>query len=141
MHVGFTGTREGMTSDQRRAVRDILARLVTFRVAHHGDCIGADAEFHEAARLLYAIHIHPPADDRKRAFCKLRPGDTVTRPKPFLDRNRDIVHASLRMVAGPKEKVEQLHSGTWSTIRYTRRVGVPLAICWPDGTVTYERWP
>jgi hypothetical protein len=47
--IGFTGTRYGMTPDQRSAIARLIAETAGPEpfFAHHGDCIGADAEFHE----------------------------------------------------------------------------------------------
>ena len=44
--IGFTGTRHGMTPLQRAGVAAILQQVAGTGgfVAHHGDCIGADAE-------------------------------------------------------------------------------------------------
>jgi hypothetical protein len=51
-HIGFTGTRHGMTPAQRHAVSQLIAELAAGAAftAHHGDCVGADAEFHDLCR-------------------------------------------------------------------------------------------
>lgn len=36
------------------------------------------------------------------------------------------------------EMNEQLRSGTWSTIRYARRVDIPRVIVYPDGSIVKE---
>lgn len=43
--IGFTGTRHGMTPLQRAGVAAILQQVAGAGefVAHHGDCVGADA--------------------------------------------------------------------------------------------------
>ncbi len=48
MKVGFTGTRKGMTEFQKTEVRRLLTEYMHGRdmEAHHGDCIGADTDFH-----------------------------------------------------------------------------------------------
>jgi hypothetical protein len=28
--------------------------------------------------------------------------------------------------------------GTWATVRYARKAGLPIAIIWPDGEITRE---
>lgn len=65
-HIGFTGSRCGMSPDQRRRVDqevcDLIGGNVELRVvAHHGDCIGSDYSFHAIARQYgCAVCIHPP---------------------------------------------------------------------------------
>jgi hypothetical protein len=45
--IGFTGTRQGMTAEQKSALRNLLdGGAGDF---HHGDCIGADSEAHGIA--------------------------------------------------------------------------------------------
>jgi hypothetical protein len=140
--VGFTGTQRGMTPEQKKNVLyELLSNGRRPSVAHHGDCIGADADFHYiVSRRLQVgdkIVIHPPVDPSKRAFmdrilfkCKVE----VLVPKPYLERNHDIVDAADFMIATPGEREEQLRSGTWATIRYAKKRGVPLRIIYPDGT-------
>jgi len=48
VRVGFTGTRQGMTRGQERALRDLLASYQGATV-HHGDCVGAGAQAHHIA--------------------------------------------------------------------------------------------
>ncbi len=74
MKIGFTGTRHGATILQL----DFLGTLLgapDVKELHHGDCVGADAQAHDAvmhaAKLgLAQIYIHPPVDETHRAFCK-----------------------------------------------------------------------
>lgn len=134
MKIGFTGTQEGMTEKQIDA---ISVFLLDYEVQefHHGDCVGADNDAHIITRIqapAAKIVVHPPLNESKRAFCR---ADAVLPAKPYLDRNHDIVDAVEVMFATPKEKVEQVRSGTWATIRYARKQGKPLYIVYPDGTV------
>jgi hypothetical protein len=52
MKIGFTGSRLGMTSQQK----DVITRLEIFTTkvleAHHGDCPGSDADFHHFIREI-----------------------------------------------------------------------------------------
>jgi len=99
MKVGFTGTQEGMTTEQYSQFAVVIKSLIeSMTEAHHGDCEGADNEFHECvvktasflggAEILMAIH--PPINESKRAFCTS--GHILMYPpKEYLDRNHDIV--------------------------------------------------
>jgi hypothetical protein len=131
MNIGFTGTQQGMTAKQRESLANLLRHYYDTNGArefHHGDCIGADAEAHEVAVAIgYRIVIHPPTNPYKRAF----KSGTVRPAKTYLDRNHDIVDESDVMVATPKSTVEELRSGTWATIRYTRKSGKHLHILAP----------
>ena len=130
--LGFTGTRHGMQRDQHHAVMDLVRKLEP-EEAHHGDCVGADMEFHEIVRVVQReaiIHIHPPFKREHRAFCL---GDEIHPEKDYLIRNQDIVKSSDAMVAAPRRNQEELRSGTWATIRYARKVGKPVFIVGPDG--------
>src|SRR5262245_6074097 len=105
MIIGFTGTQEGMTGDQAAEVaRFLLTHAVT--EAHHGDCIGADEQFHTLCRHFeIAVVLHPPENEYKRAFCD--DFDSMWPAKPFIERNHDIVDSVELMLAAPKERDEQ----------------------------------
>ena len=106
---------------------------------HHGDCVGADEEFHTLVRLFFPtvpVLIHPPTVDTHRAFCE---GGSILPAAPYLKRNRNIVDLSTWMIAVPGERTEQLRSGTWSTIRYARKEGKPMLIIYPNGEREYVR--
>lgn len=143
-HIGFTGTRHGMTDEQRAAVAETIADKICAGgfVAHHGDCIGADAQFHVIARehhLLGPVHIvvHPPVDETHRAWCA---GDEMRPSLTHMKRNKEIVVASNAMVAAPFELVEQERGGTWATIRMARKLARPLFIVYRTGHVEITGW-
>lgn len=132
-HVGFTGTRQGMTTKQVAAVAEAMR---PFDWLHHGDCLGADAEAHRIAvdaGLKTAGHL--PISRAMRAFCKF---DVIHEPKDYLTRNHDIVDATEAMIAAPKSRAEDLRSGTWATIRYARVRHKWIIIVWPNGAVSRE---
>jgi hypothetical protein len=132
MRIGFTGTQRGMTERQRQALSCVLDELHA-SAFHHGDCIGADAETHDiAAAMGCEIVIHPPVTETKRAW---KPAPQIHAPKPYLDRNRDIVRATEMLVAAPAQDIEQLRSGTWSTVRFAGKVGRPVWVILPSGDV------
>lgn len=128
-HIGFTGTQEIPASYQIQMLAEKLEELADGRdkgtyFLHHGDCIGADSIAHSLASSAgYEIIVHPPINPVKRAFCK---GYHLQMPpRGYLDRNRDIVDASECLLAVPKG-YEEVRSGTWSTVRYAKKVGKPV---------------
>lgn len=130
LHIGFTGTRRGMTEEQKAQVKLILNSLAG--TLHHGDCIGADAEAHEIARSCgLNIVVHPPEIDTLRAWCL---GDFIHPARPYLTRNREIVMTSEVMICCPKE-AETRRSGTWATIRKARAEKKKGWIVWPNGEI------
>lgn len=136
MILGFTGTRNGMTSAQKETIIEFL-RVNPPEAALHGDCIGADASFHWLLPKTTEKRIYPggTSDHPLRAGCS---ADVVYPVKPFLERNHDIVNACDHLLACPGETTEQKRSGTWATVRYARKAGKPITIVWPNGTVTEE---
>lgn len=137
MRVGFTGTQDGMTEAQDEALDAWLLSHDDIAWFHHGDCIGSDKQAHDAA-LGNGINIaiHPPSDSSKRAWCM--GAREVRDPKPYLDRNHDIVDECDVLIATPKTFIEVLRSGTWATIRYALKRGKPVTIIWPNGSVYSE---
>jgi hypothetical protein len=133
-HIGFTGTRQGMTRAQHYTLRDLLASFPG-AILLHGDCIGADAEAHDISlELGYDVVIHPARIEDFRAF---KIAEDTRRPAPALTRNKHIVRETELLIAAPAEAIEQLRSGTWSTVRFARRVGRPVRIILPDGSTSY----
>ena len=135
MIVGFTGTEHGMNTRQQEEVRNFFRRYshkscpFPITEVHHGDCVGADEQFHNIAKELgIYIVVHPPSNKRLRAFCD---ADEVRRPYAYLTRNRHIVDACDRLIATPYELVEVVRSGTWATIRYARKIRKPHGIIYP----------
>jgi hypothetical protein len=141
--IGFTGTRHGMTEAQKRAVGAFLAssfELDSFLMGRHGDCVGADAEFHDMVKALgdpACVTIHPPVDEALRAFKAgdFKGNDTLLPPKTHFARNRDIVDKSDFLLATPRDSSEQQFGGTWYTVNYARKKGKPVVIFWPDGSL------
>ena len=142
--IGFTGSRRGMTASQKKAVKSLLVSAqapipdsgfsdAPLIVALHGDCVGADEDFHNICKELEI--------DRQTRPCTLEKyrahtdAVEIAEPAPPLDRNKLIVESSTIMIATPHSFQELKRSGTWSTIRYTKFVGKYLFIVYPDGTV------
>ena len=76
-------------------------------------------------------------DDQHRLYRAWRevPQQMMRRERPYLDRNKDMVRETAWLIAAPAEPEEQLRSGTWSTIRFARKLGKPVFLIFPDGTV------
>jgi len=133
--IGFTGTRNGMSDVQLDEISKYLAPLLDTHDSlelHHGDCVGADMDMHDMFLEMcintdtnFKIHIHPPVKNGQRAFCDAEEVDVdwlVTyEPKPYLERDYDIVDACDILLATPKSLKEERRSGTWATIRYARK--------------------
>jgi hypothetical protein len=65
MKIGFTGSREGMSTHQKE---QFVLKLNELGVTefHHGDCAGADAQAHDIIREFFPnvkIVVHPPKSD------------------------------------------------------------------------------
>ena len=130
--AGFTGTRKGMSDEQKYTLAHVLGypRVCRFR---HGDCIGADAEAAKlASEAQCYVLAHPATIIGQRAYSPF--SDFTYESKTPLLRNRDIVDQSDFLIACPDDIHEKLRSGTWSTIRWARRTRKPHIIIYPDGT-------
>jgi len=141
MILGFTGTRKGLTPPQTKALLSALLDQPP-SAAHHGCAVGADAEFalavahifdHAKPRVLivgWPSNVAGQVDERAMKCC-----DQVHDCRAPLERNRCIVDACERLIACPAGMAEEQRSGTWATVRYARKVGKPVTIVWPDGSV------
>lgn len=131
MRVGFTGSREGLTTEQEVAVTNLL--VIRAKEFHHGDCIGADTEAHVIAyKQGIKIVIHPPRNPKGRSFCV---GNEYRKEKPYLDRNHDIVDDTDILIACPATAKEILRSGTWATIRYAEKQKKTIIFIYPSGRI------
>ena len=130
IHVGFTGTRKGMSVNQKCCLVDILSGLTGFRAGrglnnyvvhfHHGACEGADVEADLIARNHGCkMYIHP-SNHKTRVYCE-EPGDAVYPLFPPLVRDRKIVDVVEILIAAPLTDTEVRRSGTWTTVRYARK--------------------
>jgi len=135
VHIGITGTRSGMTPDQRQDLIDFLFDIKDDAEGseiffHHGDCLGVDVEAADIAEELgYLVIAHPPTNDKNRAF---HDSDVIATPKSYEERNHDIVNVSQEVFGVPHSLEEQMTgSGTWHTIRYAREQSVKLTIIEP----------
>jgi hypothetical protein len=117
---GFTGTRNGLNNNQTKKIIKLLKKYKNIEV-HHGDCIGADTDFHNLCVDLsknIKIVIHPPINESMRYYNNSK---YIKKPKDYIKRNHDIVDIADILIACPISEEEVLRSGTWSTIRYARK--------------------
>lgn len=130
-----------MTQEQKMRFVRLLVELNPCEF-HHGDCVGSDAQAHTIVRGVMMVGgavlkddprtvgnckivVHPPIIRTHRAYC---PGDETRFEKEYLIRNRRIVIETDIVVAAPKSAEEEIRSGTWSTIRYARKLGREVRI-------------
>jgi len=147
--IGFTGTQQGLTARQYNA---LYKTLDSFRIGpvtvevHHGDCVGADAQFHEIATGFGFLTVgHIPDDDSKRAHCTFH---EQREPLPYLIRNRNIVNECEVLIACPKEDRMVARSGTWATVRHAVQTNRPIVFIyqsgitvWPEAYDPTDLWP
>ena len=127
MKVGFTGSRHGMSQAQKEAfVHGLLESGIT--EFHHGDCVGADEEAHHIVREFFPdVHIvcHPPKSPNSRAFTKC---NEYRDPLPYIPRDKKIVDETEFLFGAPLTDEEVIRSGTWTTIRYAKKLQKPYKI-------------
>lgn len=144
--IGFTGTKEGLSYKQKDTLISFIAFEVQLSgdggvVGRHGDCIGADATFDSICEALNVpVIIHPGKSKNGgnpfRAFCGTnRPSTLILEEKDYLVRNDDIVKECTFLTVCPKEKEEQIRSGTWTTVRRARKRNRPVVFIFPDGSI------
>lgn len=138
--VGFTGTRGGMTPQQRDKLMNICARVLSqdsMLEFHHGCCIGADAEahrmvyegFHEECRRIvgHPCNLSAQREHTLEGFFDMYP------ERPPLTRNRWIAANVDILIAMPGTSYEVRRSGTWATIRYRRAEQRQMYVVFPSG--------
>lgn len=146
LKVGFTGTREGMTSAQKATFKEELSRLLREfgqpAEFHHGDCVGADAEaWNIADDMGFNIHRHPPLNPFRQASTNW---DVDYAPKHYRERNRNIVRLTDFLFACPLTSTPRNSGGTWYTYQHAHQQGSykRAMLIYPDGKMLYpsERW-
>lgn len=122
-----------MTPNQRRGVGRLISELPVLE-AWHGDCIGADAEFHALCQQRgIKLCLAPSTDESQRAF---RSGYVEIRePAPPLERNHWLASVCTVLIAAPAQEREVLRSGTWATIRYARKLQKRIYLVSPAGAI------
>jgi hypothetical protein len=143
--LGFTGTRNQLTMQQRTWLVEFVKETQPEEAAH-GDCIGADEEFHSILRA-YArscrIEIWPSIHPTMRAYCD---GDIIHESLPSLERDQLIVDFATEFVGCPPTNKEITRSGSWATLRkarkkYRRNELDALYVVYPDGYIAHgDNW-
>lgn len=137
MKLGFTGTREKLADAQIIALRAWLEanRPTEF---HHGACLGADATAALQVKAIYGRSVRliarPGNMPKYASQPALDVSDERHPPVYTLTRNKSIVENTDLLLACPSGP-EVLRSGTWSSIRWARKLGRRVIIVWPDGRV------
>jgi len=133
MRLGFTGTSKGINTKQFdelvETIKFIMAQTNnTITMCRHGDCIGADATFHDICEDLgLPITIHPPSNPAKRAW---KEGE-LEPELDYIQRNHKIVDNCDILIACSETNEETLRSGTWATVRYARKCAKEIYIIFP----------
>jgi hypothetical protein len=151
LHVGFSGSRYGMTEKQKSVVRHFLDswRVIGVdRTFRHGVCAGADVQADKIAReLLYKIGAHPGPRNAMCCYDALKAEGTKFWEehdrKNFHERNVDIVMKSSVLIATPNKMTHSLQGkgGTLYTTRVAVERGRKVYLVLADGTthLYYER--
>lgn len=135
MKLGMTGNRNGISTEAKKFLINFL-NTREIQEVHHGDCLGADADFHNLCQERnIKIIIHPPDDNKLRAYCK---SDNILPSKKYIDRNHDIINETDTLIAFPPTEIEILRSGSWATIRYAKKKNKKLFIVYPSGNAENE---
>jgi hypothetical protein len=146
--IGVTGTRWSASAEQYNSLAFAIENLHEHGAnrLHHGGAIGVDSEAHwRACRLASSgmtVTIHPPIKKRYAAKIdfvgrmdsyglKIWPGCEVLPDKAFGARDYDIVLASGVLLAVPQlphDHPLSAHSGTWLTVGFALKEGVPVYV-------------
>lgn len=138
-NFGFSGSSDYPFTNPQ------LARLI-FRLTpvsnvtpgsfHHGSAIHRDDRAGWEAHLLgYWVVLHPPDNDKKRAYSYC---DEILPEEPYLKRNHRLVRAVDRMLFAPAWNVEppsgMRGEGTLATMNFARKIGREGIVIRPNGT-------
>ncbi len=136
LRIGFTGTRHGMTDDQKKEFKKLITSK-EFEEFHHGMCEGSDEQAHhiiETDKPEVKRTGHPPKYTGSMVDV---PCHVLMKPADYLTRNHNIVDTTDILIATPDIK-EKTSSGTWSTIRYARKKEKKIYIIHKNGRITIE---
>lgn len=148
--VAFTGSHSvRLTRERMSAIGDLLAPRWQFPLAHqprinrnhfhHGSCVNGDDQAGWVAHKMgYYIIVHPPLDDKLRAYSYY---DSMEKEADYLQRDRDMVDQSRFLISAPDHYVTEMPKnrrgmgGTWYTTKYAFSVHRDGAFVWPDASI------
>lgn len=124
----FTGTQIGMTDFQKNQVIEFLKNW-EYNEFIHGNCIGADADFHELVRkyIKNSNIITLSVYKGKCANCK---SDFNLIRNDYLARNREMVKSADYIIGCPKTNYPTKRGGTFYTLRYAQKENLNGLIFW-----------
>lgn len=129
MKIGITGTREGATERQIKALYDFFVTVESGSELHHGDCCGVDVQ---AAIIASELGIktvcHPPISNELRAFHE---STEIKKPEGYLKRDRAIVDHCDVLVVVPLQDSWQPAGGTWYTHDYAQKKEKTIIVYYP----------
>ncbi len=153
MKIGFAGTLEGMTKQQKSAFLKIMRKLkLTYdRIdLSIGNCPGSDKDAVEIIKennLVKSIQYYPSKEEERRGFDIENDFDFSDKKiiikeidtKPHFERNRIIIDGCEALIAVPKQAREEKDSETWAAVRYCKIMKKRVFTIYPDGKIT--KWP
>lgn len=122
MRIGFTGTMEGMSQNQKNGIKAFLDSQKVIDKILHGGCIGADMDFHKMceAHFTEVFPGHPWRDPlNTETWGDFEDASLIHEPQQYHKRNRDIVDNSDIILATPYNNIRK--GGTWYTIGYAKK--------------------
>ncbi len=122
MKVGFTGTRNGMSRRQASSLQYMLALL-----RHADKTVERETVLHYGTHERVTLKADKEAAELARALgYETEPHYAMSGEE--LDRNLEIVGVVNVLIAAPGTDKEELRSGTWATVRYARKKGIPIVM-------------
>lgn len=137
--IGFTGTRGGMTPEQKASFEAELWALPPGAAFHHGACVGADEEavflVHKVAAQTSPTWVaaHPGPKTRWDSQAAREASALCHGRKDYRPRNTDIVKACDVLCAGPPDPVPRRDPDDRQHRRQPRRAGRGLLARRNDG--------
>lgn len=140
-NITFTGTRKGMTPEQRATLVKLLNDYRP-EVLLNGAARGSDQECLEVLvkmKLPIRVEVFPASietRDEARTILKSY-GPPVSWHPIFspMHRNKLMVEVSDLVIATPVGDTEESQGGTWGTIRLAAKYRVRTVVIWPSGAV------